>query len=100
MGDLLGLGDLLGGAAAAPAPPPAAPPPPPRMQLQPSPQLSPAHFQQLWEALPPAASFQAALQPSAVSATQTNHLVRDAICKRFLSHGFQTHCVIQVQGAG
>ncbi len=75
MGDLLGLGDPV--APAAPPPPAAAaPPPPPRMQLQPSPHLSPAQFQQLWEALPPAATFQAPLQPSAVSATQTNHLVR------------------------
>ncbi len=74
MGDLLGLGDPV--APAAPAPPAAALPPPPRMQLQPGPHLSPAQFQQLWEALPPAATFQAPLQPSAVSATQTNHLVR------------------------
>ena len=79
MGDLLGLGDLLGGATAAPPPPSAAPPP--QMQLQPSPQLSPAQFQQLWEALPAAASFRSALQPSAVSATQTNHLVWIWLCE-------------------
>ena len=79
MGDLLGLGDPVAPAAAPPPPAAAAPPPPPpRMQLQPSPHLSPAQFQQLWEALLPAATFQAPLQPSAVSATQTNHLVRNA----------------------
>ena len=76
MGDLLGLGDVLGSSPAAPPPPAPAPPPPPRIQLQPSPQLSPAQFQQMWEALPVAATFLAPLQPSAVSATQTNHLVR------------------------
>lgn len=82
MADLMGLDDLLGGAgapaASTHAPPPAGPPP---LQLLPHPRLAPPQFQQLWEALPPAATFQTALQPAAVSATQSNHLVRPITCR-------------------
>ena len=77
MADLLGLDDLLGGGdSIAAAAPPALSPPPPPLQLVPLPRLAPPQFQQLWEALPVAATFRAPLQPSGVAATQANHLVR------------------------
>jgi len=73
MADLLGLDNLLGGSSSSAT---FAPPlPPPRLQLVPLPRLAPPQFQQLWESLPVAATFQTAMQPSAVSATQANHLV-------------------------
>ena len=85
--DLLGLDDLLGGASLGPADGTPAAPPPLRLQLAPSPQLTPQVFQQKWGSLTNQARLQQPLSQAGLAFVQQNrHQVSWKVSHWLASH--------------